>query len=148
MKPLFRSLIVGWTLVAAALPAFGGGDPRQTTLPPPDEPIQVSIAAKVPTAYAAAGIPGSLMITRTGSVLQDLTVSYQISGKAVAGQDYRSLKGTRTILAGKSEARITIRPVDVAGSGGGMVKGVRVTLLPGNGYAVSAATKATVKIVR
>ncbi len=119
----------------------------QTILPPQNPPAEVSIMAKVPMAYAAAGVPGSFRLTRTGSVLEGVTISYRVSGKAVPGQDYVALKGTKTIPASQTGAQITINPLRVAGSGG-TIKGVRVTLLPGDGYAVSAESKASVKIVQ
>ena len=119
----------------------------QTILPPITPASEISISAKVPTAYAAAGTTGSFVIQRTGSVLDDVTVNYQISGKAVAGQDYVAIKGTRTIAAGKDRATITIHPLVVAGSGG-TVTGVRVTLLAGGGYSLTSEVKATVKIVQ
>ncbi len=145
-----RFLVAGLPTVlwlAGRLAAHAGPVPNQTILPPPNPPTQVSIEAQVPMAYAAAGVPGSFRLTRTGSVLGDVTIHYQVSGKAVPGQDYKVLKGTKTIPASRTAVRITINPLPVTGSGG-TVKGVRVTLLPSDGYAVSAAAKATVKIVQ
>ena len=139
-------MVAGWLAAPTGLLA-GGAASDQTILPPMNPPAQVAIAAKVPMAYAEAGVPGSFRLTRTGSVLADLTVSYQVRGKAVAGQDYKALKGTKVIPAGQSKVQININPLPVAGNGG-TVKGVRVTLLPGDGYAVSAAAKASVKIVQ
>lgn len=138
--------VVGWMAALAAAGRASGE--TAILLPPGDQATQVSVVAQTPMAYAAAGIPGRFLLTRTGNVLGDLTVNYQVSGKAVAGQDYRALKGTRTIPASESKVHITIHPLVVAGGGGG-VKGVRVTLLPGSGYAISAAAaKASVKIVQ
>ncbi len=120
---------------------------NRTTLPPMNPPNEISISAKVPTAYAAAGTPGSFLIQRVGSSLEGLTIHYQVSGQAVAGQDYVALEGTRTISADKDHATITVHPLVVAGRGG-TVKGVRVTLLTGGRYSLGSEVKATVKIVQ
>ena len=160
MKLSSRFVTGGWAsllLVAICLTGGLGSAQAQTSatrdlrpqvvLPPTNPPTEVSIVAKVPTAYAAAGIPGSFRLTRTGSLLEDLTVSYQVSGQAVAGKDYKTLKGTKTIPATQSKVQININPLDVPGSGG-TVKGVRVTLLPSDGYSISSSAKATVRIVQ
>ena len=139
-------LACGHGSAQAQLPAARDLHPK-IVLPPTNPPTEVSIVAKVPTAYAAAGIPGSFKLTRTGSLLEDLTVSYQVSGQAVPGKDYKALKGTKTIPATRSKVQININPLDVPGSGG-TVKGVRVTLVASDGYSISAASKATVKIVQ
>ena len=76
-----------------------------------------------------------------------MKIHYQVSGKAVSGQDYVALKGTRTIAAGKDHATLTIHPLVVPGSAG-TVTGVRVTLLAGGGYSLGSEVKATVKIVQ
>ncbi len=140
---LFVSAVV-W---AAGLSAGRASGDDQIILPPITPATQVSVVAQTPMAYAEAGIPGRFLLTRTGSVLGDLTVSYQVGGKAAAGQDYQALKGTRTIPAGQTHVHITVHPLVVAGSGS-TVKGVRVTLLSSDGYSISAEAKASVKIVQ
>lgn len=140
------SFVAGCLTMPAGLLAAGAASGQ--ILLPTNPLAQVSIAAKVPMAYAEAGVPGSLQLTRTGgNALEDLTVYYQVSGKAVAGQDYKALKGTKVIPAGRSTVQITINPLHVAGNGS-TVKGVRVTLVPNDGYSVAAAAKASVKIVQ
>ncbi len=120
----------------------------QTTLPPTTPPNQISITATVPTAYAAAGIAGVFEITRSSeNVLGDVTISYKVGGQAVAGHEYKELKLTRVIPAGQTTVKVKVHPLAVAGSSG-TVKGVKVTLLEGNGYALTAATKAKVKVVQ
>ena len=133
--------------IVASQKASAQSSARQTTLPPTNPPDELSISAQVPMAYAEAGSAGSFVVRRTGSVLGDITIQYEVSGKAVAGQDYVALRGTRTIAASKDHVTITVNPLRVAG-GGGTIKGVRVTLLPGGGYSLGSEVKATVKIVQ
>ena len=147
-RRLVGRLLVSAVVWAAGLAAAGRASGENQIIRPPINPAtQVSILTQTPMAYAQAGIPGRFVLTRTGSVLGDLTVNYQVGGRAVAGQDYQALKGTRTIPAGQTRVHITIHPRVVAGSGG-TLKGVRVTLLPGDGYSISAEAKASVKVVQ
>ena len=128
--------------------AHAQGTTNQTTLPPTGPPNQISIAATVPTAYAAGGIPGKFKLTRSGeNVLSDVTISYKVGGTAVAGQDYQALSGTQTIPAGQTSVTIKVHPLAVAGSSG-TSEGVKVTLLEGDGYSLTTQVKAKVKIVQ
>lgn len=145
---LITAMLSAGRMTAPAQPPAAGAVPSQTTLPPENPPNEISIVAVVPTAYASAGIPGKFMLQRVGgNPLEDLTVSYRVGGEAVAGQDYRALPGTLTFPAGQSKVDLKVKPLDVAGSGG-TAKGVRVTLLPSDGYSISGAAKAKVKIVQ
>ena len=56
--------------------------------------------------------PGKIRVVRDGTDLSEtLTVHYQISGSAVAGQDYSMPQGWVTIPAGSSFAVVKIHPL-------------------------------------
>ncbi len=85
-------------------------------------------AVSVRDADRAALKAGKIRITRDGSDLsQDLAVYYEVSGSAVAGQDYATLPGWVSIPAGKSFATVKVHPLgDVAA--GADVETVTITL--------------------
>jgi hypothetical protein len=64
-----------------------------------DAPPTITIAPAMPTAVEA-GANGELFVTRTGSVTDSITIGYQVSGTAAAGQDYVGLGSSVTIPAG------------------------------------------------
>jgi len=51
-------------------------------------------------------------VHRAGATNSDLTVNYSIGGTATNGVDYVALPGVATILAGQTEAMITVVPTD------------------------------------
>lgn len=55
---------------------------------------------------------GEFSIIRKGPTDQAVTLEYKISGSANGGKDYAPLSGKATIPAGKTEAKIAIKPVD------------------------------------
>lgn len=77
---------------------------------------------------------GKLRIVRDGTDLsQDLTVRYEVSGSAVAGQDYAPLQGWVSIPAGKSSVAVKVHPLAEAeavppADGSGEVQTVTITL--------------------
>jgi len=54
--------------------------------------------------------PGTVIVTRSGDLIQNLVVNYLVSGTAVSGLNYRSLPGSVTIPAGQPSATIAITP--------------------------------------
>lgn len=92
------------------------GDTREIgspgTIGAPTAPV-VSIAATDNiAAEEPAGNTGKFRISRTGSTLSSLTVSYTISGSANNSDYTPELTGAATIAAGQSFVDITITPVD------------------------------------
>ena len=75
-----------------------------------DEPV-VSIEPQ-DDASEEGQVPGSFMLTRTGSVAKALTVKFAMSGTAINGTDYLLLSGTVTMLAGAEKAVIPVKPKD------------------------------------
>ncbi len=56
-------------------------------------------------------IPGVFLISRTGSIVDDLEVQFRITGNAVEGSDFRSL-GQRVIIpAGSDSVEIEVMPI-------------------------------------
>ena len=74
----------------------------------------------------------------------DLTVSYDVTGTATNGLDYKVLRGTVTIRAGRSSATIAVRPID--DSIPEPDETVIVTILADNNYIVGSPDSATVVI--
>ncbi|MEO8352879.1 MAG: DUF1800 family protein, partial [Chthoniobacteraceae bacterium] len=85
----------------------------------------------------------TLAVTRSGG-FAPLTISYAISGSAVAGADYESLSGTVQIPIGGTSGNISIIPL--ADSHVESAESVIVTLQNRAGYTVAAPAIATVLI--
>ena len=106
---------------------------------------ELSISATDPDAAEAGTDPGTFTISRpTGTIDEELAVSYTVSGTAQGGLDYHALSGTLTIPAGEQTATVTVAPIDdmlIEGA----AETVDVTLLPGT-YVLGASIDATVTI--
>ncbi len=76
----------------------------------PETLATVNVVASTPTTDTATGAPAEFTFTRVGSVAEAVTVSYSISGTAVAGTDYNALPGTITIPAGATSAKLSFVP--------------------------------------
>ncbi len=115
---------------------------------PPVPPV-VTIATKQPRISGVAGVRSRIIITRAGGdVNQPLTVTYQVTGRAVAGVDYVMLTGTKTIAAGSQTARVNV--VALGGNSGGPArKTVRVALSAptDSSYTLGDASVVTVRIL-
>ncbi len=135
------------------------------TLPTPAPMVNLTIPAYSPGLTAASGTvsfdpianptltPGAtntdLVVTRTGSLSQPLTVPYTTSGTATPGTDYTALPGSVTIPAGASSAVIPVTAPNGATPG----KTLQVALNPGTGYTNGANptvtyTVATVPVIQ
>jgi len=86
-----------------------------------------------------AGPSVRLTITRSGGsgLASDLTVSYSVTGTAVAGTDFVALPGTVTIPAGRRSALITLTPISHSTLSLENTT-VTIALSPAAGYNVSA----------
>lgn len=73
----------------------------------------VSLAATDSSA-GESNNPGAFTLTRTGSLLEELSVNYAISGSASNGGDYALLSGVATFAAGSATAVVSINPIDDA----------------------------------
>ena len=91
-----------------------------------------------------SGAPGEFTVKRTGDTSSKLRVDYTVAGSATNGEDYVTLPGHITILAGVSVATIRVRPIDddlVEG-----VENVRVSLSRSPLYELGSQLRATVGI--
>ena len=88
---------------------------------------------------------GRVRINRIGADnTADLVVFYTVSGTATNGSDYKVLRGTVTIRAGRNSASIAVRPIDDT-----LVEPdetVTLTLSPDPNYIVGSPSSATVTI--
>ncbi len=110
-------------------------------------PTLVTLNAADPTAHEAGLGVATFRVTRGGNLAQPLTVSYSVSGNAIAGTDYNALSGTVTFPANENTAFITVTPRDDASIESSET--VTVTLQPGTGFSLigSAASTGSVSIV-
>ncbi len=106
----------------------------------------ISIIASIPNVTIGTGQLATFAVTRTGGdSTQTLTVSYKVGGQAVAGTDYLALKGVKTFKPGKTTVLINVTPEGTLN--GDDKKGVKITLLPGDGYTLGTAITARVHIL-
>ena len=74
------------------------------------------------------GRTGSFSVERNGSLADNLTVAYTLSGTATNGVNYVALPGSVTIVAGSPRAMILIDPLSLAVAG--QSESVGITLQP------------------
>lgn len=110
----------------------------------PETLSTVSVRASVAVTDTAGGAPGEFTFTRTGPTASSITLSYTISGTAVAGTDYQALPGTVTIPAGATSATVKLTPI--AGAQNTNNKTATLAIVPQNAYGVGSADKASVTI--
>jgi len=108
---------------------------------------EVTISATDANAAEEGPDAGTLTITRSGTGLVtdgDLTVNYNVSGTASAGDYSETLSGSVVIPDGQASVGVTITPVDDSEVEGDET--VVLTLGAGSGYTVGAADSDTVTI--
>jgi uncharacterized protein (DUF1800 family) len=110
----------------------------------PAGPETVTLTATDASADTSGGNPGAVTVTRTGDTSGPLTVAYAVGGSAVNGIDYQGLSGSLTIPAYESAATVAVIPNPTLSQASS--SSVVLTLSPGSGYAVGAASTATVTI--
>ena len=105
----------------------------------------LTVDAADPLAAEAGTNTGMFVISRPASLTNGaLTVNYSLSGTASNGQDYALLSGTVDMVAGQSNATVTVTPWDDIDSGESN-ETVVLTILPG-AYRVGSPATATVTI--
>ncbi len=87
----------------------------------------------------------SFVLQRTGDTDDELTVDYQLSGSAVAGEHYRALPGTVDFTAGASSATVAVEVL--SGDSTDMVE-LTLSVLDGEGYQADEPASATIRFVR
>ena len=96
-------IIINGKVYAANKTAFLGFGLLNVTKP------TVTIAAGQATA-TVGGASGMVTVTRAGSTIGNLLVTYAVSGSARSGTDYTALSGTATIIDGSTNTTFTINP--------------------------------------
>ena len=124
------------------------GDTREIgspgTIGAPTAPVVTIAATDNIAAEEPAGNTGKFRISRTGSTISALTVSYTISGSANNADYTPQLTGVATILAGQSFVDITITPVEDT-----LIEGpetLTLTIGDSGSYDVGSPATATVNI--
>lgn len=105
------------------------------------------IGVEASDAFAAEGWPidpGTFTLTRTGSTARAQTVSVALGGTAFNGHDYRLISNRVTFAAGSATATVQVMPWNDRITE--RDETVTLRILPGPGYAISAARAATVTI--
>ena len=93
----------------------------------------------------SVGDTGAFLLTRTGTDLSaTLTVPYVVSGTAVAGADYTTLKGQKKVKAGKRTVSIKVDPT-FAAADSSSVK-IKLTIQAGVGYTLPVVTTGAINL--
>jgi hypothetical protein len=114
----------------------------------PETQSKVSISATdsvaAETASGQTSNPGKFTITRTGDIIDPLTVNYAVNGRATNGEDYQKLTGSVIIPVGKTKVSLPIDAIDDIRSE--YPEKVTVDLKSNIFYNLDAAKSATVTI--
>ncbi len=122
------------TLLSRSIALQGDG------VPPP----VVSLSVTDGSASEFGNDPGTITLSRTGSVSSALTVQYTVSGSATNGVDVTQLPGSVTFAAGQGTVAITVTPVtDNLNEG---AEALSITLVDGADYDLGASASGTVSI--
>lgn len=105
----------------------------------------VSVRASGAVANITQMDNGGFEIVRQGGI-EELSVSYTVTGTAQASADYVSLSGTATIPFGKKSVIIPVVPI--AGSTISLSESVIMTLQPGTNYTLGAAQSQQVNVIK
>jgi len=104
----------------------------------------VSAATLVSRASENGPSPAAFVLTRRGSLAGDLTVNIAMGGSAQNGTDYSMVQNTVVLPDGQSSVEVTIQPF--ADSVTEPAEVVELQVLPGSGYRVDTASRATLTI--
>ncbi len=146
----FQSSIPLWdvgerTLLARASYGDWGyqvdSEPVTLTIAPPLPPV-VGVAAS-PPASKWGPTPGTFVFTRDHG-FGEVTVSFTISGSAVAGVDFEPFPTTITFAEGELTKVLEVMPIEAAPDG--IHESLTLTLDPGSGYSVGDASTSTLFI--
>jgi alpha-tubulin suppressor-like RCC1 family protein len=77
-----------------------------------DDRPTVAVTASDATATEAGPTTGAFRITRSGSTVSPLTVTWSRAGSATAGSDYTTLSSAVVIPAGQSSVTVPVSPID------------------------------------
>lgn len=103
-----------------------------------------SIKASDPKAQETPVDAGEFVVSLNTPAERELTLSFDFSGSATAGQDYQAINTTATLPAGQTELKIPVRPIPDTQVEG--AETVVMTLQAGEGYDLGSPVEATVVI--
>ena len=112
--------------------------------PLPPTPPLVDVAATVPKAVFGRVKPGEFTITLATEAIVPFKVLYKLAGTAVDGTNYVAIGRSAEFQPGEKSQVIDIVPKGAAASASGRT--VKLTILPGSGYAVGGQAEAKVTI--
>ncbi len=96
------------------------------------------------TLSGGSATPGSFLLTRTGGNISDqVRISYTVTGSAVGGVNYASLKGTANVKGNQGTKHLKVTPLASDTTDG---KTVKVKLQPGVGYLLGDQISAKLKL--
>lgn len=131
-----------------------GGVTKSATKTVRIAPLTPGVSLSVVTPYArrtGSTLPGVFRLARTGSTLQPLTVTVNVTagpGAAQPGVDYTALPASVTILAGSASVDVPVEPLPPSGAVPDLT--VQLNLSPitkTSGYTLGRETTGTVTIV-
>jgi hypothetical protein len=125
------------------LPDYQAGSAVSAQVAIVDDETAVAIAA-VRDASEDGVTAGEFLVSRTGSTASNLTVQFSVAGTA-GTNDYTPLAAPLVIPAGTNAAPLPVLALDDALAEGN--ESVVVTIAPGAGYALSAASNAVVLVL-
>jgi hypothetical protein len=109
-----------------------------------NDPVVVGIRAAISIAFEFPGLPGLIIVSRTGDPSSPLSIPLAFSGTASNGIDYVAVTNIMTLAANAASGSFSITPLP-----DGLPEGdetATVTVLPGLAYLVSTTNRATVTI--
>jgi uncharacterized protein (DUF1800 family) len=110
----------------------------------PETLSTVSVAASTAATDTTSLANGVYTFSRVGQVTQPVTVSYAVTGTAVAGVDYAPLTGSVTIPAGATSATVALKPLANAANLNNRT--ATLSIVPNNAYGVGVNDAASVTI--
>ncbi len=110
----------------------------------PETLSTVSVRATVAATDNTSLTPAQFTVSRVGATTAPVTVSYTLSGTAVAGTDFAPLPGTVTIPAGATSAAVTFVPRSNPANVNNRT--ATLTLTPQSAYGVGENDQASVTI--
>ncbi len=134
--------VIDLATVVTSDPAYSGIDPDNVSVTNEDNDVAVEVA--VTSGSATEGGVGELNFSRSGEIIEPLTVDYLVSGTASAGVDYAGLGTSVVIPAGSTNITVPVPFMEDAILD--PAETIIVTLLLGSGYSLGLPADTTLTI--
>lgn len=150
IQPLDDTLGEPTETVIATLTAGEGYEMRDSVsgtvlLHDDGDPLRVSVLPGNPRGFEwLHELPASFVISRLGSLEEDLAVAFTLGGTAIAGFDYEAVPNPVTIPAGAASVVVSVVPRDNPVFDG--PRTVTLSLSPDPAYLVEAPAAATISL--